>query len=883
MTKYDPSTTHADTIKTKRRTSLIAAIVFGALTLGLFWPIVRQSGGVLYDRSDSVLNVWILNWQAHILTRHPLDLFAAPIFYPLRSSLAFSEIIWPAAPLALPLQAVTGNPVMVYNVLYLGNFVLAGMGAFLLARAVVASPLAALLAGLIYAFSSHQFGHLSQIQLLSIGWLPLALLALDRLWRFQRPRDGALLACCIVFQSLSAFYYAFQVALLSGMYILFLLAIVSLDRRSGYGLPRPQSRLAKTSWRLSANDVPARVLHLALWGMVAAAVILPFTLPYFHVRSEFGLQRSLEEALAFSPPLIDYLVPRADNPLYTPLFAIVPPIQATAVGGLFLGITATVLALVGFLTWGPGQRSAHGRQARSPLTVRWFWLVMFIVAVLLSLGPQLKITPGDPGGPGLPFQWLFEHVPGFTAIRAPGRFAVSAFLALAILAASGAAWLLARAPGQRLRMLLTGLLGALIVAEYAAGFVPVTGRPMPDLDPPPGVVAWLAEQPPTVIVELPLTSEMASPPDLMPPVDSPDAQGDSHPDGAPDLMRAWPDFNMFRYQYAATAHWQPSVDGFTGFVPPHHRELGLSMAQFPSERSVAILRGLGVEYVILHSQLMEDFQPGRAASLRQALEVTDGVQHVQDFGPAWVYHILPAEPALIEGKFWTTENGDAFLLLTTTDTHVFSPTQQIPIRATWQPASGGRATEQIHLADMPLAVSGASVTPLGLTKPEAAGSYTLTLQADSLALSVPLRQQRVTVDPAAAPVVLMPVQLSSVAAPAESAGGATIDVELRWLLLDRPVADVSVGLHVLTESGDKVVNNDQALSGGRDLVGQWKPGMILTTTHSLALPRIDEDRLTLRVFFYRPDHPADYLFFDAEGVPTSEILLPLRLSDGDGD
>lgn len=851
-----------------KRPGLAAAAVLGAGILAAFWPILARSGSVLYDRSDSVLNTWILSWQAHILVRQPLDLFAAPIFHPLRASLAFSEIIWPAAPLAVPLLAASGNPVLVYNALYLGTVVLAGLGMFLLARALVANPLAALLAGLIYAFSSHQFGHLSQIQLLSIGWLPLILLALDRFVQRQRPQDGLLLACFVVFQSLSAFYYAFQAALVVGVYLVFYLASALWDRRRRRSRPGQAGAPAAARRGMAGGGMGSRWLRLALWGAVAMAAIAPFTLPYFRVRAQFGLERSLAEALAFSPPLVDYLVPRANNPLYAGLYAAVPGLAGWDAGGLFLGVAATALALLGLATWSGLRPQRPGHAARTPLASRWFWLALFGSAVLLSLGPQLKLLPGDPGGVGLPFQWLFQHAPGFTAMRAPGRFAVSAFLALAALAAVGAGWLLTRLPSRGLRVALTGLLAALIVAEYAGGLAPVRGKAMPDLTAPPPLVAWLAGQPTAVIVELPLTSEMASPPAAAP---SPG------PAGPVDLARAWPDFNMFRYQYAATAHWQPSADGFTGFVPPHHRELGLAMAGFPSERSLAILRGLGVEYVVVHSQLMEDFQPGRAAGLRQALAAWEGVEPVQDFGPDWVYRVLPGDSPAVAGQLWATAGGDAYLLLTAQapGTRAFPPTERLRLRATWQPAGGGRATEQALSVALPLAVSEASVLPLALGKPEAAGAYTLTVAAENPPFPLPSFTQQVSVAASGAAPVLLPVRLEEVMVPEEVQQGEAVDVELRWRLVDRPESDVSVAVHVLDSRGEKVVNADQALSGGLDLVRGWEPGMVVTTTHRLALPPAGAGPLAWRVFLYRPDLPVDYLFLDASGMPVQEAVLPL--------
>ena len=185
--------------------------------------------------------------------------------------------------------------------------------------------------------------------------------------------------------------------------------------------------------------------------------------------------------------------------------------------------------------------------------------------------------------------------------RAQGRFAVSAFLALAMLAANGAARLLKRVPRPGMRAAAWVALGALCLLEYGGGQPLFAVQIVPDLASPPAVYKWLAAQPPAAIVELPLTSEMALPPTGL--------------DG--NAGEAWPDYNVMRYQYFGLDHWQASVDGYSGFTPPHHRELGLTLADFPSAHAVAVLRALGVQYVVVHGGLLDAFQPGRAAQLRR--------------------------------------------------------------------------------------------------------------------------------------------------------------------------------------------------------------------------------------------------------------------------
>ncbi len=413
-----------------------------------FWPLPANLGLALHDRSDTLLNTWILGWQAHILVRQPWELFNAPIFYPLPNTLALSEVLWPDAPIAVPLLAATGNPVLVYNLLFLASFPLAGLGMYLLAGHVTGNRRAALLASVIYAFCPYQFGHLSQLQLITIGWLPMALLALDRFWARRDAHDGALLAFCVAAQTLSAFYYGFQVVLAIGLYLAVRLAtslcprLLPPAREAAAGTRRgcvappstsgarqaeaPGSRpRAEPEHQARAREVKGAWLPLAGWLAAAGLAVLPFALPYFSVHRASGSRRSLGEALAASPPLADFLLPHAANPLYQGLLRALHPGAPLSSGYLFLGVIPSALALAGCLgrrrpcgagkgRAGTGARAGNrpAAQALEPV----YWLLLFAMNTVLALGPRLKLVAGDAGGAPLPFGWLYEHLPGMTAL-----------------------------------------------------------------------------------------------------------------------------------------------------------------------------------------------------------------------------------------------------------------------------------------------------------------------------------------------------------------------------------------------------------------------------------------------------------------------------------
>ena len=657
-------------------------VIMAGVELVIFWPLIQRLSTALHDRFDTMLNTWILTWQARELIRAPLAVFNAPIFHPLPNMLALSEIIWPAAPMTVPILAASGNPLLVYNLTFLGTVFLAAVGMYLLALYVTHNRGAALLAGIFYAFSPYQFGHIPQVQLLSIGWLPLTLLYLDRFWTKGRRRDGLMLALFIAAQTLSTFYYGFQVVLVVGLYVLVRLLL----------RPRQPSL--------------HRLVQLLPWLALSALLILPFAWPYLRVRAELGLERSLTEAAESGATLTSFFLPRKDNPIYPAgLRSLVP-----SPGDLFPGVIGGLLAVLGFIVW---PKVRHGHLSRIYL------IMLALIAWILALGPRLKLTDGYLTDISLPFAWLFEHVPGMTVIRAPGRFSVTLYLALALALAAGATWLLGRVKRRTIRFALWALLVAICLAEFVVGRESFIALTMPSLSPAPPAYAWLAQQSPGTLLELPLTSEI----DLGPP------QGATVGDGATD---AWADLNRMRYQFFQTAHWQPIVDGYSGFRPPHHRELGLSLASFPDERSVSMLRGLGVTWVLVHSEIMEAFQPGRAAALRAQLDRAPGIEHVQDFGPEWMYRVRPAELPAVTGGFWSTADGHAGLTLRSADTTeaVIAPGTTLEVNGSWAPLAGGQATMFSLKPLLPLIVGEGSNVALDLPWPSVPGRYRLHLEAN---------------------------------------------------------------------------------------------------------------------------------------------------------
>ena len=186
-----------------------------------------------------------------------------------------------------------------------------------------------------------------------------------------------------------------------------------------------------------------------------------------------------------------------------------------------------------------------------------FYALLALLSLWASLGPPFGL-----------YAALYHLLPGFDLIRVPSRLAILTELALAVLAGAGASRLLDRTAPSR-RAWAGAALVLLLAGEFATPLnAPVYPIEVGEID------RWLAGRPkPFVAAELPVA----------PPTDAvASARFQSH------------------YMLHSMLHWQPIVNGYSGFVPPRHEMLFDQLTRFPDEGSVRALEKLGVNYVVLH-------------------------------------------------------------------------------------------------------------------------------------------------------------------------------------------------------------------------------------------------------------------------------------------
>ncbi|MFN8496959.1 MAG: hypothetical protein U0641_03820 [Anaerolineae bacterium] len=577
----------------RHRATWGAVALFAVLTVGMLYPLTFQLATHVHDFGDPLLTAWIVSWVSRTIFTNPLNLYHGNIFYPFPYSLAFSETLAGSLPIVAPILWLTGNPILAQNGLLVASFFLSALGAFLLARRLTGSAAAGIVAGVIFAFAPFRFIHFSHMQLLSAHWMPFTLLFLHRGVESRRWRDFLAFALFFTLQALSSFYYALFMAVAVGLFAAY------------YGVLR---------WRALGWPV---LLKFVVACALAGLVIIPFVLPYFEAQRIYGFTRTLAETKDLSASWQDYLVAPPSNLLYGALTAPLTS-QTTwpAEHMLFPGILPPLLAVIGLLGAGrawlrrrasaPEVDLAKARplDSRASLLDQGYYAALGLVAFVLSFGPTLQLGGRDTGIP-LPYYLLYALVPGFKGTRAPVRFDILVMLACAVLAAYGVArllpWLAARW-SVRWAVGVAAVLVAVILLEYAS--FPLATAPIEVGDSIPPVYKWLAQQPPnTPVLELPINTD-----------------------------------DEYKYMYFSAYHWQPIVNGHSGFIPDKYPEIAQNAAKLPRAAAVREVRDMGVKLIVVH---LAAYGPDERAALEGKLAASQDLTLVQSFGDDRVYGVKP--------------------------------------------------------------------------------------------------------------------------------------------------------------------------------------------------------------------------------------------------
>lgn len=408
---------------------------------------------------DSLATVYFLAENGRRLWSEPWALFSAGIAYPHESAALFEAHRLLPAFFAAPLVALTGNPILAANLLGFIAYAFNAWGARRLALSLGISPVASFSAGALFAFNTYAVLEQPRLNILLLGFIPLAMAEALAFARTGASRHAWRAAGLWLAQAYTENYWAIY----GGVLILLVLGVALIDGGEAGGLLP----------RLRSGALPALVVGLAF---------LPVALAYERMDRIYDYRREAP----YSMDLSHFVATQPGNWLYGKLG---PPVRAQQQGAHFVGFGALLLAAVAV------GRAAWGRSGRRT----WIFVAcgLTVAFMLLAAGRSVSLF-GHGHMPG-PYGWLYDHWSLFERTRIPERFGLLAMLPLALLAARG----IDLATRDRKALLL--LLAAFLPLEHAQRFPQAESLPT-GRDIPP-VYAWLRDSDARAVVEAPIHGE----------------------------------------------------------------------------------------------------------------------------------------------------------------------------------------------------------------------------------------------------------------------------------------------------------------------------------------------------------------------------------------
>ncbi len=290
-------------------------------------------------------------------------------------------------------------------------------------------------------------------------------------------------------------------------------------------------------------------------ALVAGVAVAAFFLPYVRVARATGLSRPPEEIEQYSAKLASYFSPSHEN--------------------LYFGEGADR-----FLRGVLGESADLFHRPENELFAGFLPTILFCLGAFAALR-GLREGKADPWARGIALSGLIcfalsfaavyvplsRIVPGLSGMRVPARFYAFISLAVVYFAARGVDLLLRRAPSLKARAAVGVALAAVLALELAPRRI--AWERVPRERELPRAYSWLRDQPEVAaLVELPL----------------------------------YADSRENRYLYAATVHWKPIANGYSGYVAESYLGLVNHIPFVPHADGFDLLRKMGISHLVVHAE-----------------------------------------------------------------------------------------------------------------------------------------------------------------------------------------------------------------------------------------------------------------------------------------
>ncbi len=367
--------------------------IYLPLTIAFTWPLAAHFSTALagHQGDDAWQNLWNMAWLRRAIATHQNPFYTHDLWHPGGTSLVFQTFDLPDALVGALLLGPLG-PMRAYNLVALWTFFSSAVAMYALGRGCGASKPAAFLSGCAYSFSTYHFTHaLGHLQLMSMQWVPLYVLALWQMLRSRSWRWPVAAGVFLTLAALASWYYLVDAFLISAGIV-----IVWMVKEHARGF---------------VAFAPRAVLLCAVF----LALIGPLGIAMVRERAREPYEGS-HNAAVYEADAESFVFPNAVQKLGEFSHRHERWTGNDGENGSYLGALLILFALTGVALRAPRAGT---------------YVLLAAVGIVFSLGPELHVGGRTVIENGLPYVWLTRAMPLLDFMGVPVRFAFVATFALA--------------------------------------------------------------------------------------------------------------------------------------------------------------------------------------------------------------------------------------------------------------------------------------------------------------------------------------------------------------------------------------------------------------------------------------------------------------------
>ncbi len=566
--------------------------LFLLISIFITYPLILHIGNLSSGTGDELILSYIQNYVVYAFFHHPLTLFNAPHFFPYINSLAYSDSLLTSSILLAVPAWFFHQPIAIHNITLLFSLTSLGWSIYFLTNYIIKDKLLAVLSGFLVIFSPVTLDKYIHLQVLFIFFVPLSIYFFLRYLKEKKLKLLVFSLLCFDLQALNSF--------LPGYFIIFSFIIISIVY---YFVHRPKIK----------DFLPRKALVAILLSLL---ILVPFILPYYQVATEFSYVRDIRDSIHFANQPEDFLYSNQFTTLssfFNSVWGRDTYPESISFKNGFPGIVLLGLVFISIV---------YVLKNRKKLDYKLLSLFSIAcIGIVLSLGPFLHInrqTIHHPIPIPLPYALFYYILPGFNGMRNSARWEELFIIGIS----SGGVVVLSqilKKYSTMIKLLVVGILFGITLGEYNPS---IAFQNIPEVKNFPSEYSYINTITDAKVIEMPIYN-----------------------------------WNVFPYsgqeylrQYYSITGFKPRVNGVSGFSPPPWQSLVTNLLEkFPSEESLATLKKLGVntiivhpeEYIMLHQSKLKvgNTQLKTGSSVIEALDSSKNVTRLKSFSSAVIYRI----------------------------------------------------------------------------------------------------------------------------------------------------------------------------------------------------------------------------------------------------